>query len=101
MHSKTVEPRKCLRYIIPMGTKKRRVGRPSKNLTIFGKWVAKYELNRDALAERLKTSRSNLDRLCRGARRPSLELCVRIEKLSAGAVPVSSWVNVHRERETP
>lgn len=81
-----------------MGPKKRRVGRPAaKKLTPLGKWAVANGWSREQLADELKTPRQNVDRFCRGDRRPSLELCLRIEKLTGGEVPVSSWLKVRRQ----
>jgi transcriptional regulator with XRE-family HTH domain len=51
-------------------------------------------MTRDELAERLGLSRSHADAICRGARRPSLELALAIEKLTSGAVPAWLWTSV-------
>ena len=78
-----------------MGAKKARVGRPSKKLTMLGEWAAENGWSREQLAKRLGLERrQSVDRLCRGTRRPSLELAVLIEKVTDGAVPVSSWAKV-------
>lgn len=44
------------------------------------------------LAEVLGVSRSYLSQLVGGTKSPSLELAVRIERATDGAVPVASWV---------
>ena len=51
-------------------------------------------MTRAELAERLGISRPHVDFICRGARRPSLELALAIEKLSGGAVPAAGWAKV-------
>lgn len=51
-------------------------------------------MTRDELAERLGLSRTHVDSICRGARRPSLELAIAIEKLTHGAVPAGGWTSV-------
>jgi transcriptional regulator with XRE-family HTH domain len=51
-------------------------------------------MTRAELAERLGISRPHADFICRGARRPSLELALAIEKLTDGAVPAASWTGV-------
>jgi len=85
----------ALDTLIPVGTNKRRVGRPSKNLTALGRWAAENGWSREKLAEKLGLeARQSVDRLCRGTRRPSLELAILIEKVTGGAVPVSSWAKV-------
>jgi hypothetical protein len=40
----------------------------------------------------LKIGRGHADRICRGERRPSLELAAAIERLTDGAITASSWV---------
>ena len=77
-----------------MGASKRRVGRPVSRLTLLGRWLRDKGWSRDVLAEKLKISRQTVDRLCRGARRPGLDLALRIEKLTDTAVPVASWSSV-------
>lgn len=47
----------------------------------------KYEL-----AKELNISQPYFSLLLAGKKTPSLELAIRIEKWSAGAVPVASWV---------
>jgi DNA-binding transcriptional regulator YdaS (Cro superfamily) len=42
--------------------------------------------DRAKVAKRLGIGRTYLDRLCRGERRPSLELAAEIERLSSGEV---------------
>jgi len=44
------------------------------------------------LADRLGISQAFLSQLLNGRRTPSLELAVRIERLTGGAVPAASWV---------
>lgn len=49
-------------------------------------------------ADRLDISRSYLSDLVNGKKMPSLDLAVRIERLTAGAVPVASWIDVADDR---
>jgi len=49
-------------------------------------------MNRDEAAARLGVTRTHLDRLCRGDRRPGLDLAIRIERLSKGAISAAEWV---------
>ena len=44
------------------------------------------------LAETFGISRAYLSLLLAGKKRPSLELAVRIERMTSGAVPVASWI---------
>jgi hypothetical protein len=67
---------------------------PAKKLTALGKWCIAQKLSRIEVAAKLGIPRPSLDRLCRGARRPGLELATRIEKLTRGEVPVAYWTRV-------
>ncbi len=51
------------------------------------------------LAEAFGISRPHLSLLLAGKKRPSLELAVRIEQMTDGAVPVTSWVDDHEKTE--
>ena len=77
-----------------MARAKRRVGRPIKKRSKLGVWIEEQGWSRDQLAQKLGILRTSADRLCSGARRPSLELAVKIEKLTAGGVPASYWTRV-------
>ena len=82
-------------YISPMGRSAARGrGRPRKNETKLSRWLDSAGMSRDALSERLGVGRTYVDKMCRGERRPSLDLAVAIEKLTDGAVPVSVWTKV-------
>lgn len=94
--------------IIPMGTRKTpkatsasgKVGRPaSKRLSALGRWVKEKGWSRQLLAEKLGLTRQSADRLCRGARRPGLDLALKIEALTQKAVPVSAWKDVPAHSE--
>lgn len=50
-------------------------------------------------ADDLKVSISYLSLLCNGRKVPSLELAVRIDRLTKGEVPAVSWV--HSRNEEP
>ncbi|MTH79396.1 helix-turn-helix domain-containing protein [Paracoccus aestuariivivens] len=50
-------------------------------------------LKRAVFADQLGIGRGYLSGLESGKKRPSLELAVRIERLTGGAVPVASWVD--------
>ncbi len=54
--------------------------------------IASSGRSRKDWAEDLGISRSFLSLLEAGQKRPSLELAVRIERATGGAVPVQSWV---------
>ena len=81
--------------IIPLGPKKERSrGRPRKTQTRLSRWIDSQKLDRGGVAARLGIGRTYLDKLCREEARPSLELAVAIEKLTAGAVPAADWLRV-------
>lgn len=73
-----------------------RVGRPRKQETPLSRWLDRTGKSRQELADELGIARSHVDRLCRGDRRPSLELALDIEKLTDGAVAASEWASVPR-----
>ena len=81
--------------IIPMGPKKKTGrGRPRKRDTPLSRWIDEAGKSREEVAEELDVTRTHLDRLCRGDRRPSLELALAIETLTDGAVSAASWAAV-------
>ena len=47
------------------------------------------------LANALGISQPHLSLLMAGKKRPSLELAIRIERVTGGAVPATSWVGTH------
>jgi transcriptional regulator with XRE-family HTH domain len=67
-------------------------GRPRKRETKLSLWLDAAGITRDALAKQLELARGYVDLICSGSRRPSLEVALRIEKLTRGAVPASSWL---------
>jgi len=50
--------------------------------------------SQSAWAVKLGISKGYLSGILSGAKRPGLDLAVRIERLTDGAVPVDSWVDV-------
>src|SRR4051812_26759875 len=66
-------------------------GRPRVRETVLSRWLDRTRADRDQIAGNLEISRSYLDRLANGSRRPSLALALRIEKLTVGEVAVGSW----------
>jgi transcriptional regulator with XRE-family HTH domain len=74
--------------------KKRPRGRPRKKQSKLASWIDSEKLIRDDVAARLGVTRPYLDKLCRGASRPSLELALAIEKLTAGKIAASEWLKV-------
>jgi len=73
---------------------KRTRGRPRVTETALSHWLTQAGLTRDEFAQRLGVTRQHLDKLCRGARRPGLDLAVLIETLTDGAVAPSAWASV-------
>jgi plasmid maintenance system antidote protein VapI len=51
------------------------------------------------LAEAFGISQPHLSLLLAGKKRPSLELAVRIEQMTGGAVPATSWVDDQEKTE--
>ena len=70
------------------------MGRPVEKRGQLGVWIDEHGWTRQQLADELGITLVSAARLCSGARRPSLELAVQIEDLTAGAVPVRYWVQV-------
>ena len=87
--------------ISPMGQTAQR-GRPRKANNAFGQWIDKSGKDREETARALGITRPHVDRLCRNARRPDLELAVQIERLTKGEVTVASWLKVpaHTDPDT-
>jgi plasmid maintenance system antidote protein VapI len=59
---------------------------------MFADHIRSSGMTRSAWADRLKVSRSYLSDLLNGKKVPSLDLAVRIERATGGAVAASSWV---------
>ncbi len=57
-------------------------------------WIDRSGMTRRGFAEKLDVAETSLNRLCRGERRPSLELAFAIEKLTKGAIPASYWQRI-------
>lgn len=57
---------------------------------LLRRWISTAGLNYAALADILKISVPHLSRLITGGRMPSLELAMRIEKLTG--IPAESWI---------
>ena len=69
-------------------------GRPRKKETGLSRWLDSVGMDRYDLADRLGVGRAYIDKVCRGERRPSLELALEIEKLTKGAVSAGAWLAV-------
>lgn len=59
---------------------------------MFSEFIRSSGQNRATWADRLEISRSYLSDILNGNKTPSLDLAVRIERLTGGAVPASSWI---------
>ena len=59
---------------------------------MFAQIITSSGETRTAWAERLGVSKSYLSDLLNGNRQPSLDVAVRIERLTNGAVPAASWI---------
>ena len=62
----------------------------SNHLTLSD-WLTKQEISRAEFARRCEYDPSNLSKLLVGKVRPSLDVAVRIERITEGAVPVTGW----------
>lgn len=61
-------------------------------MTQFQAYINGYQGNQGEIAAALNISQPYLSLLFAGKKRPSLDLAVRIENWSGGAVPAASWV---------
>ena len=61
---------------------------------LFGAWRERSKQNQRTLAAHLGVSEGYLSQILSGARRPKLELLMKIEALSG--VPVVSWADTRR-----
>jgi transcriptional regulator with XRE-family HTH domain len=55
-------------------------------------WLKEKGTSQEAFAAVVGASQGQISRLLSGARGPGLDLAMKIEKATAGAVPASSWV---------
>ena len=62
----------------------------SNHLTL-SEWLDAQAISRAEFARRCEYDPSNLTKLLRGAVRPSLDVAVRIERVTEGAVPATGW----------
>lgn len=68
---------------------------------MFADHITKSGATRSAWADRLGISKSFLSDLLNGNRTPSLELAVRIERMTEGAVPAACWIPLPEPAPTP
>jgi len=77
-------------------------GRPrSKTETALARWLDQQGIERSVFAKALKIDRSTVDRICRGERRPDLDLAFQIQDATHNKVPASIWVNVPPHSRDP
>ncbi|RMF03089.1 MAG: helix-turn-helix domain-containing protein [Alphaproteobacteria bacterium] len=62
-------------------------------MSTLGETVSKSGRTQADWARELGVSPGYLHALINGAKRPSLDLALRIERLTGGAVPVQSWAD--------
>lgn len=55
-------------------------------------FLRQHRLRQSVFADRVGATQATISKLIRGDTRPSLELAVRIERETKGAVPANSWV---------
>lgn len=82
-----------------MAGSKRRMGRPVEKRGKLGVWVDEHGWTRQQLADELGITLASAARFCSDARRPSLEMAVKIEDLTQGAVPVRYWIQIPAHAE--
>jgi len=78
----------------PAHQRGRGVGRPLIRQGRFGRWLAEHGFNRDDVARRLGVNRRHVDHLAREDRRPSLELAIKIERLTSGEISADYFLGV-------
>ncbi len=77
-----------------MGRALAKLGRPRKEESALSKWIDRAGLTREEFAAQLGISRPHVDRLCRGVRRPGLDLAMKIEQLTKGVVSAAAWTKI-------
>ena len=68
------------------------------NPTALASYLEKKKIPVAAFAEKVRAHRSQIYRCLRGERGPGVELAVRIERETAGAVPVAAWTSETQPR---
>lgn len=63
-------------------------------MTHLQNFASTYPGKQHDLAAAFGISRPHLSLLLAGKKRPSLELAIRIERATDGAVPATSWIDV-------
>jgi plasmid maintenance system antidote protein VapI len=68
---------------------------------MFAEFIAKSGETRSAWADRLGISKSFLSEILNGNRTPSLDLAVRIERMTEGAVLAACWIPMPAPATSP
>lgn len=68
--------------------------KPTQNA--LARYLASNDLSPAAFGQLVGADRQQIWRLANGARGPSVDLAVRIEEATDGAVPVESWAKAKR-----
>lgn len=59
----------------------------------LARYLRKHKLSAAAFADMVGAHRSQIGRAVRGERAPGLDLAVKIESVTGGAVPVACWTS--------
>ena len=80
---------------MPRTQRKRERTRGSQRLE---RWIARAGLSQRAAAKKLGIAQNYPGILVRGDARPGVEIAVRIEKVTKGAVRVADWFTAARQK---
>lgn len=64
---------------------------PAKGAERLTAFLAETKTKRAALAEKLGVAKSHVTELCQGRKKPGRELAFKIEGVTGGLIPASSW----------
>lgn len=65
--------------------------RPRHEQNFLGDWLDRKGISRNDFADTLGIPRTHLDRLCRGARNPGLDVALHIEEATNNEITVKMW----------
>lgn len=68
-------------------------------MTKLSAYLDSNNIRQEAFATRAGTTQATISKLASGAQLPSLDLAIRIERLTAGAVPASSWISAPNQED--
>jgi DNA-binding XRE family transcriptional regulator len=74
-------------------------GRPSIRQGLFGVWLDEHRIDRKRLADALGVNRRHIDHIAREDRRPSLDLALKLERLTGGRVGVAYFARIPTRRK--